>query len=740
MKNTIKLVAVGGLVLWMLGVDVQAGLGLNWATPSGLVQADGITPLLESGSALFQLVYAGGDSIADPPTVGGGVSGDDEVLAQQVADASTAGSFGQHFAATYVDPAWSFPAFVYVRIFDRGTSIGNVPSGTAYFQGVLVAADSAWSWASTYQEISEGPFAGGASLDGMGRYVLNQQVGGGPQPEPPALEITTANATVGATVSNLMVTGTSSNLTGLIRWTNSLTGMSDALAEAPSWSFMASLGTGTNVITASGSNSVGDVAADAVTVIRMPAPALDVTNTAATVRYSVADYSIGGTIGNGVAGSLRWTNSLTGASGTASAVNPFTIASIVLDVGENVITVRGTNLYGDVGADTVTITRGGIGTDLPVVDISTPDQGVGDAISSFEVSGTANPHVIGQIAWSNSLGGTGNFATAANWSFSAPLAVGANTITVRGTNLWGETSTDVVILTRAASAAEPYLNITNANETVEHPVGSLEIGGISSNLIGLITWTNSLTGLAGTLAAASPWAFTADLAVGTNVITARGTNLAGQVASDTVTLVRLPADSTGQTTLILGSGQQHLIRYDYDGSPPSTTLNALIGQQVPPGSQFIWMDVPGQAYWPTVTMDRHGSWGPQGSTTLYRGVAYWLRIPPPGGLVTSNQYSVTLGGTIPAEATTITAAGDGKFSPLGYPYPQDAVFGRTALAAAAPMGSIVYFWTGTAFSGGSKSSKGWASAQSNQVIKTGEGFFFKTPSGAPELNVVEPLP
>jgi hypothetical protein len=199
---------------------------------------------------------------------------------------------------------------------------------------------------------------------------------------------------------------------------------------------------------------------------------------------------------------------------------------------------------------------------------------------------------------------------------------------------------------------------------------------------------------------------------------------------------------TGQTTLVLQSGKQHLICYDFMGSPSIMTLNAVIGQQVPPGSQFIRMDVANQAYFPTATLDREGSWGPAGYTTfLMRGVAYWLRIPPQGGWVTSNQYSVTLTGNIPTYATTLTAAPDGRVSPLGYPYPVDKLWGTTALSTAALINSSVYFWdvSNQVFYGGTKSAKGWSSAQSNRLVKAGEGFFFRN-SSANELSVIEPLP
>jgi hypothetical protein len=56
-------------------------------------------------------------------------------------------------------------------------------------------------------------------------------------------------------------------------------------------------------------------------------------------------------------------------------------------------------------------------------------------------------------------------------------------------------------------------------------------------------------------------------------------------------------------------------------------------------------------------------------------------------------------------------------------------FGETSLAQEAPVGTIVYFWSpeGQGWSGGLKSGKGWAPAQSNKVIAAGEGFFLKSP-------------
>ena len=170
-KQTTTSIISGLLLLsFSMGSSVQAA-PVSWSTPSGFVQANGTTPLLESGSALFQLVYSA-DEIADPPGPGGGTSGDDVVWDQKVADSSTAGLYGLHFAAAITNNFET--GCLYVRVFDVGTSPGNVPLGTAYFTGPV-------AWPMYYlglpylnQEVTEGVFAGGLSSDGMGHYVLNQ--------------------------------------------------------------------------------------------------------------------------------------------------------------------------------------------------------------------------------------------------------------------------------------------------------------------------------------------------------------------------------------------------------------------------------------------------------------------------------------------------------------------------------------------------------------------------------------
>ena len=61
------------------------------------------------------------------------------------------------------------------------------------------------------------------------------------------------------------------------------------------------------------------------------------------VGNAVTSYDLRG-LGEGVVGSLLWTNSLTGGSGTAPAAHPWLISGIPLGVGANLITVIGTNV------------------------------------------------------------------------------------------------------------------------------------------------------------------------------------------------------------------------------------------------------------------------------------------------------------------------------------------------------------------------------------------------------------
>ncbi|HOW97679.1 MAG TPA: glycosyl hydrolase family 18 protein, partial [Kiritimatiellia bacterium] len=91
------------------------------------------------------------------------------------------------------------------------------------------------------------------------------------------------------------------------------------------------------------------------------------------------------------------------------------------------------------------------GAGAPSVEIATAGATVPNATSSQTVTGAANAYVVGTMRWTNSLGGSGTFAAATPWSFSASLSVGTNVLTVTGTNTAGSAASDSVSFIRQAA-------------------------------------------------------------------------------------------------------------------------------------------------------------------------------------------------------------------------------------------------------------------------------------------------
>jgi len=74
-----------------------------------------------------------------------------------------------------------------------------------------------------------------------------------------------------------------------------------------------------------------------------------------TVPNNVTQYTINGT-NDSVVGTMTWANKLTGSGESFPATNNWSI-DVNLGVGGNLITVTGTNIYGDEASDSVTINR-----------------------------------------------------------------------------------------------------------------------------------------------------------------------------------------------------------------------------------------------------------------------------------------------------------------------------------------------------------------------------------------------
>ncbi len=100
----------------------------------------------------------------------------------------------------------------------------------------------------------------------------------------------------------------------------------------------------------------------------------------------------------------------------------------------------------------------------PVVDVTTPATNVAGGESSFAVWGTNNAWVAGVMRVTNTAnGGTATFPAAMQWvAPSLPLAYGINLIRVYGTNRFGVSANDGVVVTRQ-SPLTTYVATNGAN-------------------------------------------------------------------------------------------------------------------------------------------------------------------------------------------------------------------------------------------------------------------------------------
>ncbi len=204
--------------------------------------------------------------------------------------------------------------------------------------------------------------------------------------------------------------------------------------------------------TARGTNSAGAwVYAAATNTLYLFNPVLVITTAPATVSYDVTEYDVAGTRNVYVADGVTWSNALNGAWGAAEVTgNVFRVTGVPLSVGANEIMVVGTNAWGVECNDRVTITRGGIGTGMPFVEVVTTNTWLPYTLTSHSVDGTNNQHVSGAMAAVLNGQTTNWFARAGlTWNtLVAGLAEGVNTVVVLGTNELGQVSSDSMSIVR----------------------------------------------------------------------------------------------------------------------------------------------------------------------------------------------------------------------------------------------------------------------------------------------------
>jgi hypothetical protein len=145
------------------------------------------------------------------------------------------------------------------------------------------------------------------------------------------------------------------------------------------------------------------------------------------------------------------------------------------------------------------------------------------------------------------------------------------------------------LIVYSSSDDMPQLQIAGTDQVVAYNTASITLDGTSTNLDGILRWTNSLTGGNGTVAASSSWSIPdIALSVGVNNILVSGTNANGASASDRITITRSQAsmildaactskdpDSTNTFWYNLSSGLTWTLT---NGSPAGGSAFAIAGR------------------------------------------------------------------------------------------------------------------------------------------------------------------
>ncbi|MCC6365380.1 MAG: matrixin family metalloprotease [Bryobacterales bacterium] len=287
---------------------------------------------------------------------------------------------------------------------------------------------------------------------------------------------------------------------------------------------------------------------------------LTVTQPNTNILTTQADQvTISGTTGGGTgAVQVSWTNARGGA-GTAQGWRPWSIASVALQMGENVVTITAVDSAQGRATRELRITREPVPT--PTAPTPSPGQPVtilivspvsaGRSVSgqpALILSGTAGPagRVAG-IQWLNTRGSGGQMMGSAAWTTSpVPLEAGTNHITVIATDIQGLTASasidvDYTPPPPVADTVAPALSVlfpVSSAITTTQPAFTI-VGAASDNLgVVLVDWVaNGNRG--GRADGSTNWRIAdVPLFTGSNMITIRAWDAAGNMSWRSLSITR----------------------------------------------------------------------------------------------------------------------------------------------------------------------------------------------------------
>jgi hypothetical protein len=254
------------------------------------------------------------------------------------------------------------------------------------------------------------------------------------------------------------LSGTASDNIGVtqVSWVNSRGGSGTATGTT-SWSVAAiTLQSGSNIITVTARDAAGNTSTDALTVTYTPdttLPAVTITGPTSntTLAVTASPLALSGTASDNIGVTqVSWVNSR-GGSGTATGTTSWSVASITLQSGSNVLTVTARDAAGNTRTDTLTVTYTP-DTTLPNVTITSPTSNatLTTSAATINLGGSASDNVaVTQVSWVNNRGGSGTATGSTLWTANGiALLSGSNVLTVTARDAAGNTRTDTLTVTR----------------------------------------------------------------------------------------------------------------------------------------------------------------------------------------------------------------------------------------------------------------------------------------------------
>ena len=376
-----------------------------------------------------------------------------------------------------------------------------------------------------------------------------------PDTTAPSVTITspTSSATTTVATTPINIGGTASDAVGVteVAWVNNRGGNGIATGTT-AWSASGVvLLTGDNILTVTAREAAGNSSTDALTVTYTPdttVPVVTITGptSAATLAVSSSTLALSGTASDNIGVTqVSWANSR-GGSGTAAGTTSWSVASITLLSGSNVLTVTVRDAAGNTSTGTLTVTFTPPDTTLPAITITSPTSATTLTVraSTMALGGTASDNVgVTQVTWTNSRGGSGTATGTTSWSVpTITLLSGSNVLTVTARDAAGNTRTDTLTVTFTPDTTAPTVTITSPTSaaTLTTTAATLVLGGTAADAVGvtLVSWTNSRGGSGNATGTTSWTTGSIALLTGSNILTVTARDAAGNSRTDTLTVTR----------------------------------------------------------------------------------------------------------------------------------------------------------------------------------------------------------